>query len=415
MENFIQYNSYLLIIYLSYRFLLKKQTGIKASRYFLLGGILLPLIVTLWENQVLFFTQDSSFYFSSIQPVLVEASEKQFSDNLSLYQILKVIYISGLVFFGTRFLFSLYQVMKLRVNSINKGAYRELNNSTTAFSFMGTIFIGNQIPESEKDLVLQHEQVHIQRYHSIDIIICHLLEIVFWFNPLVFQFKHFFEEIHEFEADELSCKDDNQFQYLNLLLNQNLNQFHFSLIHQFNSNHLKNRIMRIKNKPQTSFNLLGLSLSIGLFVLTFAINQQLFAQNKQEQSELVIEKKMTDSKVDKVAKFRGGQMALVEFISRTVKYPKSMKEDKVGMVFLEFKVNADGSTSDFKVLKATNKLFEKEAMAITRKMPNWIPAEKDGKKVASVLTLPIRFDPDPSASLAPPPPPPPTPPAAPKG
>ena len=92
------------------------------------------------------------------------------------------------------------------------------------------------------------------------------------------------------------------------------------------------------------------------------------------------------------AKFPGGETALLQFISRNLKYPEIAKEQKLqGIVVLRFKVNVDGLVSDIKIEKSLSRECDQAAAAVVRKLPRFIPAKKDGRPVAVWLHLPFRF------------------------
>lgn len=92
------------------------------------------------------------------------------------------------------------------------------------------------------------------------------------------------------------------------------------------------------------------------------------------------------------AKFPGGEAALLQFISRNLKYPEIAKEQKLqGTVVLRFKVNVDGLVSDIKIEKSLSRECDQAAAAVVRKLPRFIPAKKDGRPIAVWLHLPFRF------------------------
>jgi TonB family protein len=226
--------------------------------------------------------------------------------------------------------------------------------------------------------------------------------LVFWFNPLVYKFKYFLDEVHEYEADELSCSNTDE--YLLLLLKQNFEVNSLQLIHQFNANHLKSRIMRIKNSKR-KIGVRTMSTAIILLGLLFIGNQTLFAQSDKTYKNIA-EGEMKE--VDKEAEYPGGQEALMTYIAERTKYPKVAKGNNVeGTVFVQFIIEKDGSVGRKKILRGVKngELLDEAALAAFDNMPNWTPAEKDGKKVATSMVIPIKF------VLPPPPPPaPPTPP-----
>lgn len=92
------------------------------------------------------------------------------------------------------------------------------------------------------------------------------------------------------------------------------------------------------------------------------------------------------------AKFPGGEAALLQFISRNLKYPEiAMEQELQGTVVLRFKVNVDGLVSDIKIEKSLSRECDQAAAAVVRKLPRFIPAKKDGRPVAVWFRLPLRF------------------------
>lgn len=92
------------------------------------------------------------------------------------------------------------------------------------------------------------------------------------------------------------------------------------------------------------------------------------------------------------AKFPGGEAALLQFISRNLKYPEIAQEQELqGTVVLRFKVNVDGLVSDIKIEKSLSRECDQAAAAVVRKLPRFIPAKENGRPVAVWFRLPLRF------------------------
>ena len=112
---------------------------------------------------------------------------------------------------------------------------------------------------------------------------------------------------------------------------------------------------------------------------------------------------------EEVAEFPGGNAALMQFLAMNIHYPEAARENGVqGRVIMQFIVNADGSCSDFKVIRNTaaassekpigaakltkaRARLEKEALRVLRAMPYWKPAKHQGKAVPMQYTLPVVF------------------------
>ncbi len=97
--------------------------------------------------------------------------------------------------------------------------------------------------------------------------------------------------------------------------------------------------------------------------------------------------------VDKMPEYPGGQVALVKYLSKSIKYPSQSKKDKVkGKVVVSFIIDKVGKVTQAKIVKSLNDECDKEALRVINNMPNWQPGEKDGKKVDVLFSLPINFD-----------------------
>ena len=164
--------------------------------------------------------------------------------------------------------------------------------------------------------------------------------------------------------------------------------------------------MRINNKLNQSLKLSTLLLSGLLFSISFLASQYLVAQTKVVQEKVQGEH---SDEVDKTAEFPGGQKALMKFLGKEIRYPKVAKdENSEGTVFTSFVIGKDGVCRDFKIKKGVSDALDEAALDALKKMPKWTPAEKDGKKTAMEMTIPVKFQ------LPPPPPPPPAAPKAPE-
>jgi TonB family protein len=90
------------------------------------------------------------------------------------------------------------------------------------------------------------------------------------------------------------------------------------------------------------------------------------------------------------AQFPGGMVEMKKFIASNLKYP-NREVSYQGKVYVSFVVGKDGGIEDEKVFRGVSKELDAEALRVIRAMPNWIPAENNGKIVAAKVRLPISF------------------------
>lgn len=88
----------------------------------------------------------------------------------------------------------------------------------------------------------------------------------------------------------------------------------------------------------------------------------------------------------------GGTAGLTNYISKNLRYPTYCQELGIqGRVVVQFVVNKDGSTSDFKVIWSADKHLDEEALRVLSSMPKWKPGKQKGVPVRVKYAIPINF------------------------
>ena len=96
--------------------------------------------------------------------------------------------------------------------------------------------------------------------------------------------------------------------------------------------------------------------------------------------------------VEQMPEFPGGQIAMLDFLSKNIRYPEEAHKAGIqGRVVATFVVEKDGSISNAKVMRSIDPLLDAEALRVINSMPNWIPGKQDGKPVAVKYTVPVSF------------------------
>jgi protein TonB len=128
---------------------------------------------------------------------------------------------------------------------------------------------------------------------------------------------------------------------------------------------------------------LYLILTLALMSIVFCECSTLKKMAKENQEVLM--------KVDDMPEFPGGTAELMQFLSRTIVYPSTAKENKIqDRVMVTFIVRKDGSISDVKA-KGEYPILNEEAERVFKSMPKWIPGKHEGKAVNVQITFPISF------------------------
>ena len=96
--------------------------------------------------------------------------------------------------------------------------------------------------------------------------------------------------------------------------------------------------------------------------------------------------------VQKMPSFPGGEVELLKYLSRNIRYPDIARETNTqGVVALQFVVDEKGNIRDVVVVKDIGSGCGKEAVRVVNSMPDWIPGEANGHPVKVRFTLPVRF------------------------
>ena len=96
--------------------------------------------------------------------------------------------------------------------------------------------------------------------------------------------------------------------------------------------------------------------------------------------------------VDEMPSFPGGQGAMMEFLSKNIKYPVVAEENGIqGQVLVKIVVKKDGTIDSPKVIKSVDPSLDKEAIRVVKTMPKWIPGKQKGEPVNVSFIVPVTF------------------------
>ena len=432
----------LAVFYLFYRLLLSKETFHRFNRFALLGILLLSCIVPFMEVTVKdptevhqqFLTFEELLLTVGVSPV-EEAGNIMLVSDFTWREMLLLVYLSGIVFFLIRTVWSLFRMLHLirdsrivsRENGITIIAHRK---NIAPFSWMKFVLI------SETDLlengteILVHEVAHIRKRHSIDLLVADICIFFQWFNPASWLLKQELQNIHEYEADECVINQGiDAKKYQLLLIKKAVGTRLYSMANSFNHSKLKKRItmmLKEKSSPWARLKYLYVLPVAAIAVTAFARPE---VSNKVEEISSVkvndlaaiVETKMTESVgdtmkpadvkyvptevrkqlkgtpvfevVEEMPEFPGGGMsALMSYLKDNMRYPASAKEKGTqGRVTVQFVVDKDGSIKEPKLLRSVDKDMDAEALRLISNMPKWKPGRQKGQPVAVKYTVPVMF------------------------
>ncbi len=233
---FVQVSILMVLFYLLYWSLLRRETFFKWNRAYLLISPLLALGIPLLPIPQFFSqaVQQTAIYDTYVQvvapPTNAQIGQKPLSEasGFPWMAFLWGVYFTGMSFFIFRFLRSLFFILSLvkrfGVTRLNGQKVVETSlEDLPIFSFGNLIFWNAQTtvsPEKQAQ-VIQHELTHVRQRHTLDVLYFELLGIVLWFNPVCIFYKRSIKNIHEYLADNaLISNGVDKKEYCDLLVTQ---------------------------------------------------------------------------------------------------------------------------------------------------------------------------------------------------
>lgn len=406
-----------------YEGLLKKETFFQGNRIYLLITFSLSLVLPFirldsFAESIQAYPALSAIPLTKLDEIVLLAESTQVS--LDIFKFLGWGAILGMLI-SALFLFIKFRKIFLiqREGTVMKEAGFKivlLHNSWQAFSFLKTVYLGDQICPEDKDNILQHELVHVRQGHSLDLIFFECFKVMLWFNPLVYLYQNRIREVHEFLADS-TVSVDSGIPHYQRILTQAFKVKDISFINQFyQSSLIKKRIVMLnksKSTPLAHFKFVAiLPLMVAMLFYTSCQEESHETQNTEAVSKIpdsevipVTAKQNTATvsfaEIDEVPVFPGcedaadARQCFIQSITRHVRknfnYPEIARERGIqGKVNLLFFIMEDGTVGEIKY-RGADEILEKEAVRIIEKLPVMQPGREDGQAVRMPFSIPITF------------------------
>ncbi|MBL7897870.1 MAG: energy transducer TonB [Crocinitomicaceae bacterium] len=136
----------------------------------------------------------------------------------------------------------------------------------------------------------------------------------------------------------------------------------------------------------------GLALLIPAIASSFAFISWTIAEKQNPAINQINLSDQIKGEIEKMPEFQGGMEALSTYLSTNLLYPETARNNKIeGKVIISFMVEATGKVTNCRIKESAHTDLDKEALRVVSAMPEWIPGEKNGKKVNVEMTLPIVF------------------------
>jgi TonB family protein len=410
----LQVNFALVLFYLLFTLLFKRDTFLKIRRFYFLSALLFsviyPLLVVPGLSDFWNFrfsepqTVEATVFFEApTLEVMVEESEAEAASlNIPWEQIFITLYIAVTIFFILRFLWQLISIFRIRLKSeetevLGIKVY-DLKDNITPFSFFGMIFINSEMHSKEElEQIIIHEHTHVSEKHSLDIMLVESILLFSWWNPAVWLLKREMAMNLEYLADVGVLRegvDSREYQYH--LLRLTYHETAVQIVNNFNVSQLKQRIMMMNKTRSSSLKLAKYLTILPIFFILIAANSSYAGEKDQSlQEPPPVKKEVTEEifvVVEEQPEYPGGQEAMMKFLSDSIVYPEEAKAKGIqGRVICNYVVMKDGSIDDVNVVRGVDPLLDAEAVRVLKSMPAWKPGKQRGQAVNVRYTLPVVF------------------------
>ena len=319
METFFIYiaksSGLLVLFYFAYYFLLRKETFFNSSRYFLLAGLItsvgLPFMVytkTVWIEPApvedFIVTENSNavpaLHYTQF-PVTHQIQNESFDINWNY--VLLAVYIIGFVALVIKFAIDFYSLSTvLKGKKVQQQAdfkFVDINENIAPFSYFDYIvYNSSMFTPSELENIIEHEKVHSDQNHTVDVLISRVFCVLFWFNPIIWLYKKAILQNLEFIADSEAAKkisDKKAYQYT--LLKITTHESCVAITNHFYQSLIKKRIVMLnknQSKKRNYWKYYAIIPALVAFVLLFQIKTIAQEKERKERKEVIEKENQTD-------------------------------------------------------------------------------------------------------------------------
>ncbi|WP_029270479.1 M56 family metallopeptidase [Flavobacterium sp. KJJ] len=305
---FIAKSSGLLVLfYFAYYFLLRKETFFNSNRWFLLAGLVTSVALPFLVYTKIVWVDPTPLPVMNYSQVYYPQTVQEETFEINWNYVALAIYIIGFIALIIKFAADFYSL-----NSVLKGKkveqqadfkFVDVNENIAPFSYFDYIVYNSSMyTASELENIIEHEKVHSDQHHTVDVLISRIFCVLFWFNPIIWLYKKAILQNLEFIADSEAAKkisDKKAYQYT--LLKITTHESCVAITNHFYQSLIKKRIVMLnKNQSKKSNYLKYYAILPALVAFVFLFQIKTIAQEKKEAHE--VSEKISSTDVYKIKK-----------------------------------------------------------------------------------------------------------------
>lgn len=369
-----QSNFCLLVFYSFYRVFLHKETFFVWNRIYLMAALCFSFAMPILRFEWLTTSSVSKEVQLRLLDVIVEGRAAAGTDS-DWMQWGYGLYFLGAMVSMMFFLYKLWS-LKSKLKHPQKGH---------AFSFFSFKRIDPNLPDFET--INRHEEVHVQQFHSIDILLLELAGVVFWFNPVIYLFKSSLKNIHEYLADEAAAEFKGSKKKYAMHLLSTAMGLSPDLTNSFvRQSEVKKRILMLQRERSARRSLWKYLCLLPLLSILLLFSSAIKATDHKSGT---VEWKAEESHG---AEFPGGLTKFAAYLKIATRYPKAGTQKGLeGRVMVSFIVDVDGAVTDVAIKSGVDPVLDQEAIRVISHSPKWIPGKENGQPVRVQYDIGVNF------------------------
>ncbi|GAB3924191.1 M56 family metallopeptidase [Larkinella terrae] len=293
LDYLLKANLFLVLFYGCYWLWLRKHTFFRLNRLYLLASVLLSLVLPFIELPTETVETIPVPVMVFALPVTVTAPEPTGPDWETI----------GYWFYGAVAVVLLLRLL-LQVTGIGRLIRRSERHAVDdytlvlpsdervpTFSFFRFLVLCRRDAQTSNTPIVAHELVHIRQWHSFDVLLLEVVQLMFWMNPVLILYKRSIQQVHEFLAD---AQAEDKHEYATFLVNYAFGIQPNTLTNGFfKPSLIKERILMLQRRATSRW-------ALGKYILVLPLLLSLLAMTtaREEITQLVapvIDEKITVS------------------------------------------------------------------------------------------------------------------------
>ena len=269
MEYLLKVSAIVAIFYLSYKVFLQRNTFFEHNRLFFILGLLTAFLIPFCIIPI--YVEYTPVSVSNY--IFTASNNAETITSFTIIDYLPYLYMLGVLVFSLRFLIQLVSlsivILKHKGEKHDGYIFVKSSENVSPFSFFNWIVYNpKHYTATELEQIITHEKIHVNQYHSLDILITQITSIVLWFNPFIWLYNIDLKQNLEFIADQktqlkVNCKKS----YQTTLLKTSIPLHQMALSNPFYNSLIKKRIVMLHKSKSKKINLIKYAFVIPLLAL----------------------------------------------------------------------------------------------------------------------------------------------------